>query len=176
MTSIDPNHRSQIEMYLERPLTEAELQIVDSLESLEYDQRVVLATIRPRSCIAPILYLRAIVPRADLGKVRELVNTHETSESWMPRPYQPDRNAAGLSAGRQAEIETIIERPLTDNDLRRVSSLDELAPEQLAVFERLAMLPKERRALCLMYLHHAVPLASIPEKVSFMGEVLRRNT
>lgn len=56
-------------MFLERPLTNAELQEVASLDVLTDAQIVVVAAIRPYNRIAPLVYAKAVIPAAEHADV-----------------------------------------------------------------------------------------------------------
>src|ERR1041384_2353814 len=89
MTAIEPNHRHQIEAWLGRPLTDSELRTVESLRELTDEQLAVVAAIRPRNLIAPLLFLQAVVPNATTPEIREVLDDVEAFiAARHPRPAE----------------------------------------------------------------------------------------
>jgi hypothetical protein len=84
--------RGQVEPYLQRELTEAELQEVGSLDELTDAHLAVYAAIRPRNRIVPMLYLKAIVPTADHDAVMKLIDGDLERVAIERRPPEPLAN------------------------------------------------------------------------------------
>ena len=95
-------HQLQVENDLGRPLTEAELQEVTSLDQLSDEQIAVIAAIRPRSCISPLIYVRAIVPEADYDDVKKLIDEDIERIAVERRPPEelPNQHMFEHYAGR----------------------------------------------------------------------------
>jgi len=102
--SIDPNHRAQIEGWLRRPLTDEELQPVSSLDMLSDDQVSIVADIRPRNRIAPMLFLQAVVPTAEFRNILDYIdNIEDVYVVRRPPPDLPDQRIFENYAGRPLE-------------------------------------------------------------------------
>src|SRR5690348_6198158 len=111
-------HRGSIEMFLERPLTEAELQEVPSIEQLTDEQIAVLAANRPRNRIAPTVYIKAVVPTADYREVMKLIDEDIERIAIERRPPEELPN--------QHMFEHYAGRPLRPMERVRVESFEKM--------------------------------------------------
>jgi hypothetical protein len=101
---IDPDDRSRIEDWLHRPLTDEELRPASSLEMLSDDQVAIVAKIRPHNLIAPMLFLRAVVPTAERQDVFDYIDSIEdVYVVRFPPPALPDQRIFEHYAGRPLE-------------------------------------------------------------------------
>jgi len=92
MSTIELKHRAQIESWLHRPLTDDELRPVASFDELTDDQVAVVAEIRPRHMIAPMLFLQHVVPNATHLEIRTFMdNIEEVAIARRPPPELPDQ-------------------------------------------------------------------------------------
>jgi hypothetical protein len=99
--SIDPKHRGQIESWLGRPLTDAELRLSSSLDTLSDDQVSIVASIQPRNRIAPLLFLQAVVPTAKRQDIVDFIdNIEDVHVVRRPPPELPDQQIFEHYAGR----------------------------------------------------------------------------
>lgn len=102
--TIDPNHRAQIEDWLDRQLTDEELRPVSSLEMLSDDQVSIIAEIRPRNRIAPTLFVQAVVPTAKFREILDYIdNIEDVYIARFPPPELPDQRIFEHYAGRPLE-------------------------------------------------------------------------
>lgn len=102
--TIDPNHRSQIESWLHRPLTDEELRPVSSLDMLSDEQVSIVASIQPRNAIAPGLFLQAVVPTASFRDVIDYIDSiQDVYIVRYPPPELPDQRIFEHYAGRSLE-------------------------------------------------------------------------
>ena len=142
MTSRFPD-QLHVEYDLGRPLTDVELQEVSSLEQLSDDQIAVIATIRRRNGITPMLYVRAIVPTADYPTVRKLVHD-DLDEIIRDRQPLPNLELFERFAGR----------PLLPAECVRVQSFEKLSREQTELARTLL---RAERIVGDIYLSRIVP-------------------
>ena len=102
--SIDPQDRGRIEHWLDRPLTDEELLPVSALDELSNDQVAIVASLQPRSQIAPLLFLHAVVPTAKrLDLVDYIENIEDVYVVRFPAPELPDQRIFEHYAGRPLE-------------------------------------------------------------------------
>lgn len=149
MSQIDPDHKRQIEDWLGRQLTNDELRPVESLDALSDDQLAVVAVIRPRNLIAPLLYLRFVVPSA---LTRELINLID--------------NIAGVVASRRPPLdlpnlplfERYLGRSLEPVERMQVAALEDLSPAHIAAATALF---NAEPMVGFLYLQRIAPAAPI---------------
>jgi hypothetical protein len=135
-----------VEMFLERPLTDAELQEVPSIDQLTDDQIAVVAAIRPRNCIAPALYVKAVVPTADHYDVRKLIDEDIERIAIERRPPEELPN--------QHMFEHYAGRPLRPMERVRVESFEKMSSDQIELARTLA---RADFATGFLYLTRIVP-------------------
>jgi hypothetical protein len=149
MSTIEPKHRAQVEMWLKRPLTDDELQTVSSFDALTDEQVAIVAAIRPRNLIAPLLFLKAVVPTATHREVVDFMDTIEgVAIVRRPPPELPDQRIFEHFAGR----------PLEPADRARVGTIYKMNPAQIELVETLA---RKDRAVAFLYLSRVAPDDSI---------------
>jgi hypothetical protein len=141
--------RHQVEMFLRRPLTDAELQEVPSLDQLTDDQIAVIATIQPRNLIAPVLYVKAVVPTADHAEVMKLIAEDIERIAVERRPPEELPN--------QHMFEHYAGRPLRPMERVRVESFEKMSHDQIQLARTLA---RASLATCFLYLSRIVPSES----------------
>ena len=146
MTVIDPNHREQIESWLGRPLSDGELQPVVSLDALTDAQLAVVGALRPRHLIAPLLFLRAVVPSAATPEIRELLDNIDDVIATRQSP-----ELANLPL-----FEHVAGRALTSTEKSRRATLVDLSPVHLAIATLLA---QHDLTVAFLYLQRIVPSA-----------------
>jgi hypothetical protein len=123
--AIDPKHRSQVEAWLHRALTEDELRSVSSFEMLSDDQVAVIAAIQPRNRIAPLLFLQSLIPTAHHQDLIDYIdNIQEVHVARRPPPELPDQRIFEHYAGRPLEP---AERVLAGTVYKMTSAQVELA-------------------------------------------------
>ena len=138
--------RGMVEMFLERPLTDAELQEVPSIDKLTDEQIAVLAAIRPRNRIAPTVYVRAIVPTADYREVMKLIDEDIERIAIERRPPEELPN--------QHMFEQCAGRPLRPMERVRVESFEKMSSDQIELARTLA---RANLATGFLYLSRIVP-------------------
>lgn len=134
-------YRGMVEMFLDRPLTDAELQEVPSIAELTDDQVAVIAAIRPRNRNAPLVYVKAVVPTADHREVMKLIDEDIERIAVERRPPEelPNQDWFERHAGR----------PLSPRERVRVGSLEELSPAHIELARTLA---RADPTTCFLYL------------------------
>ena len=139
-------YRGQVEGELGRPLTEAELKEVASIDELTDDQIAVVAAIRQHNRIAPMLYVKAIVPTADHTDVMKFIDEDIQRIAIERRPPEdlPNQNWFEHYAGR----------PLTPMERVRVESFEKMSSDQIALARTLA---RANLATGFLYLTRIVP-------------------
>lgn len=149
-------HQQQVEDDLGRPLTDAELQEVPSLDQLSDEQIAVIAAIRPRSCMSPLLYVKAVVPTARHDHVKKLIDEDIGRIAIERRPPEelPNQNMFEYYAGR----------PLRPIERVRVESFEKMWSEQIELARTLA---RAGLATCFLYLSRIVPGESIERHHEF---------
>ena len=147
MTAIEPNHRRQIEAWLGRPLVESELRTVDSLEALTDEQLAVVAAIRPRNLIAPLLFLQAVVPNATTPEIREML---DDVDAFIAARHP--RELANLPL-----FERYAGRPLSADEKAPVATLEDLSIAHRAIAATLA---RQEHTVAFLYLRRIVPSAT----------------
>lgn len=147
MTAIESNDREQIEAWLGRRLTDSELQPVESLQALTDEQLAVVAAIRPRNLIAPLLFVRAVVPTASTSEIRELIDDLGAFIALRRRP-----DLANL-----ALFEHHVGRPLSAAEKAPAATLGEVSPAHLAIAATLA---RQAQTVAFLYLRRIVPSAT----------------
>jgi hypothetical protein len=155
-SSINPNHRAQIERELGRPLTEEELQPVASLDALTEDQIAIAAQLRPHNRIAPHLFLRAVVPSAMYPEIEDLLENRiqDMYIARRPPPDLPNRALFELHAGRALEPAEQV----------RIATIYDMSPAQIALGEILA---KKDVAIAFLYLSRIAPNETIEVRHDF---------
>lgn len=138
--------RGQVEPYLGRQLTEAELQEVASLDELTDAHIAVFAEIRPRNRIVPMLYLKAVVPTADHDAVMKLIDGDLQRLVAERRPPEPLPN--------ENLFEVHIGRPLRPHERVRVESFEKLSGDQIELARTLA---RANIAAAFLYLSRVAP-------------------
>lgn len=142
--------QDQVEYDLGRPLTDAELQEVPSLDQLTDDQIAVADVLRQRNELLPMLYIKAIVPTASHTEVRRFI--HDDIEriaiERRPPPDLPNQDWFEHYAGR----------PLRPMELVRVESFEKVSSEQIDLARTLAAASPPT---CFLYLKRIVPGESI---------------
>ena len=102
--SIDPENRGRVEDWLDRPLTDEELQPVSSFDKLSDDQVAVVAAIQPRNRIAPMLFLQAVVPTAKYQEIVDYIdNVQDVYIVRQPPSDLPDQQIFEHYIGRRLE-------------------------------------------------------------------------
>jgi hypothetical protein len=142
--------RDQVEMFLGRSLTDAELQEVPSLDQLTDDQIAVLAAIRPHNRIAPTVYVKAVVPTADHADVMKFIDEDIERIAIERRPPEDLPN--------QHMFEHYVGRPLRPMERVRVESFEKMSSEQI---ELARVLARADPTTGFLYLTRIVPGESI---------------
>jgi hypothetical protein len=134
--------QAQVEYDLGRPLTDAELQEVPSLDELTDEQIAVAAAIRAHHYISPMVYVKAIVPTADHSAVRKFLDEDIQRIAIERRPPEdlPNQNWFEHYAGR----------PLTPMERVPVESFEKMSSDQIA-------LARANLATGFLYLTRIVP-------------------
>lgn len=140
------HYQQQVENSLGRPLTEAELQEVTSLDQLSDEQIAVIAAIRPRNCISPLIYVRAVVPEANYDDVKKLINEdiERIAIERQPPEELPNQHMFEHYAGR----------PLRPMERVRVESFEKMSHDQIQLARTLA---RAAPTTCFLYLCRIVP-------------------
>jgi hypothetical protein len=138
--------RGQVEAELGRSLTDAELQEVASLDELTDDQIAVLAAIRRHNRMAPMLYVKAVVPTADHHAVIKLID--EDLVRIASERLRPD------DLPNQELFEHYAGRPLRPLERVRVESFEQLSSDQIALARTLA---RADLATGFLYLSRVAP-------------------
>jgi hypothetical protein len=138
--------QAQVEYDLGRPLTDAELQEVPSLDELTDEQIAVAATIRAHHYITPMVYVKAIVPTAPHSEVRRFLDEDIQRIAIERRPPDdlPNQNMFEHYAGR----------PLRAMECVRVESFEKMSSEQIALARTLS---QASLATGFLYLSRIVP-------------------
>lgn len=139
-------HQPQVEDDLGRPLTDAELQQVASIDELTDDQIAVVAAIRRHSNISPMVYVMAVVPTAGHSDVRRFLDEDIERIAIERRPPEelPNQNMFEHYAGR----------PLRPMERVRVESFEKMSSDQIALARTLA---RANLATGFLYLTRIVP-------------------
>lgn len=160
MSEIDPKHRQQIERWLGRPLTEDELRPVESLDALADDQLGVVAAIRPKNLVAPLLYLNFLVPSASMDALTPFID--DIANVIAARGSQ---GFASGARGPQSDdwpnlplFERYAGRALSPAEKRPATNLQELSPAHLAITSLLA---QQQETVAFLYLRRIAPSAAI---------------
>jgi hypothetical protein len=143
-------YRGQVEAELERPLTDAELREVASIDELTDDQIAVVAAIRRHNRIAPMLYVKAVVPTADHADVMKFIDEDIERIAIERRPPEELPN--------QHWFEHYAGRPLRPTERVRVESFEEMSSEQI---ELARVLARADPTTGFLYLTRIVPRESI---------------
>ncbi len=149
MSDIDAKHREQIEAWLNRRLSDVELEPAASLEALTDAQLAVVAEIQPRNLVTPMLFLRAVAPDADRRAMQRLVDDIE----GVVAARKPPRDWPNLPL-----FERHLGRPLVPSEKATAVTLATLSPTHLAVATELA---HKELPVAFLYLHRVVPNESI---------------
>jgi hypothetical protein len=181
--------RGQVEGELGRSLTQAELKEVASIDELSDDQIAAIAAIRQHNRIAPMLYVKAIVPTADHADVMRFIDEdiqRIATERRPPGDLPKQRAAAktpyfincdmshrkeeqmNIDPTDRGRIENWLDRPLTDEELLPVESLDMLSDDQVAV---VAAIQPRNRIAPLLFLHAVVPTAKRLDLVDYIENI-----
>jgi hypothetical protein len=139
-------HQHQVEDDLGRPLTDAELQEVASLDQLSDEQIAVIAAIRPHSCISPLVYVKAVVPTARHDHVKKLIDEDIQRIAIERRPPEELPN--------QHMFEQCAGRPLRPMERVRVESFEKMSSDQIELARTLA---RANLATGFLYLSRIVP-------------------
>lgn len=134
-------HRGMVEMFLDRPLTEDELQEVPSIDDLTDDQIAVIAAIRPRNRNAPLVFVKAVVPTAGHREVLKLIDEDIERIAAERRPPEELPN--------ESWFEHHAGRPLSPMERVRVESFEQLSPEHIELARTLA---RADPTTCFLYL------------------------
>lgn len=145
--------QAQVEYDLGRPLTDAELQEVASLDQLSDEQIAVVAAIRPHSSISPLVYVRAIVPTANYADVKKLIDEDIERIAIERRPPEelPNQHMFEHHAGR----------PLRPMERVRVESFEKMSHEQIELARTLS---RADPTTCFLYLSRIAPGESIERR------------
>ena len=101
MITIKPDDRDRIEDALDRSLTDAELEPVESLAALTDDQVAIVAEIQPNNRLIPMLFLRAVVPSAEFDAINFYIDdVQRVYVERFPPPEIPDQRIFEHYAGR----------------------------------------------------------------------------
>ena len=138
--------RGQVEGELGRPLTDAELQEVASIDELTDDQIAVVATIRRHNRVAPMLYVKAVVPTADHADVMKFIDEDIERIAIERRPPEELPN--------QQLFDHYASRPLRPIERVRVESFEKMSNEQIELARTLA---RANLATGFLYLSRIVP-------------------
>jgi hypothetical protein len=169
MSEIDPKHRQQIERWLGRPLTVDELRPAESLEALADDQLDVVAAIRPKNLVAPVLYLNFLVPSAPMDVLTPFIDNIASVVAARKYPTsnraQPsgDDSSSGARSTQSHDwpnlplFERYAGRALSPIEKQPANSLEELSPAHLAIT---SMLARQERTVAFLYLRRIVPSAA----------------
>jgi len=143
-------YRGQVEGELGRPLTDTELQEVASIDELTDDQIAVVAAIRRHNRIAPMLYVKQLVPTAEHADVMKFIDEDIERIAVERRPPEelPNQNWFEHYAGR----------PLRPMERVRVESFEKMSSEQIELARTLA---RVNPTTCFLYLTRIVPGESI---------------
>jgi len=155
--------RDQVEAELERRLTEAELREVASIEELTDDQIAVIAAVRRHNRIAPMLYVKAVVPTAIHADVMKFIDEEISRIAIERRPPEELPN--------QHWFEHYAGRPLRPAERVRVESFEQMSSEQIELARTLA---RADPTTCFLYLKRIVPGESI-ERVHELAKHLTEN-
>jgi hypothetical protein len=142
-------YQSQVENDLMRPLTDAELQEVSSLDQLSDDQIAVVAAIRPRSYISPMIYVKAVVPTADHHDVRNFIEDIERIAFGRRPPEE---------LSEQIFYELWVGRSLRPVECVGVRLFEEMSSEQIDLARTLA---RANLDMAFRYLAHIARKESI---------------
>ncbi len=149
MSTTDWKHREQIESWLHRSLTNEELLPASSLDALTDDQVAIVAAIQPHNRIAPMLFLKAVVPTAAHRDIIDFIdNIEDIAVVRLPPPELPDQRIFEHFAGR----------PLEPAERARVGTVYKMNPAQIELAETLA---RKDRAVAFLYLSRVAPDDSI---------------
>ena len=155
MSTIERIHRAQIETWLHRPLTDDELHPVGSFAELTDDQVAIVAAIHPRNVIAPLLFLKVVVPTATHRDVVDFMDTIEdVYVVRFPPTELPDQRIFEHFAGR----------PLEPAERARVGTIYKMNPAQLELATTLA---RKDRAVAFLYLSRIAPDDTIEQRNDF---------
>ena len=150
--SIDPENRGRIEDWLDRPLTDGELQPVGSFDTLSDEQVAVVAAIQPRNRIAPMLFLQAVVPTAKHQEIVDYIdNVQDVYVVRRPPPDLPDQQIFEHYVGRRLEP---LERVRAGTVYKLRSAQVELA----------ATLARRDLAVAFLYLSRVAPDDTIEQQ------------
>ena len=156
-------HQQQVEDDLGRPLTDAELQEVASLDQLTDDQIAAIAVIRSSSNISPMVYVKAIVPTANHADVRKFLDEDIQRIAIERRPPEELPN--------QKWFEHYAGRPLRPMERVRVESFEKMSSEQI---ELARVLTRADPTTGFLYLTRIVPGESI-ERIHELAKHLAEN-
>lgn len=150
--SIDPKNRGQIEDWLDRPLTDKELEPVSSFDTLSDDQVAVVAAIQPRNRIAPMLFLQAVVPTAKFQDILDYIdNIQDVYVVRRPPPELPDQRIFEYYAGR----------PLEPAERVRAGTVYKMTSAQVELAKMLAL---KDLAVAFLYLSRVAPDETIAQR------------
>src|ERR1043166_206765 len=158
---MEPEHRSQVEHALGRPLTDEELVVVADLAALPPSHLAVIEQLHRRSLIAALYYVRAVTNDIDPSTLRKYVHGFDSFIAQRDKP-------TGLRAQQLYESE--LGRALTADETVGATSLQAITLAQREVVRALAA---KDRGVALAYLHDLVPYASSQERQVFLGSLPR---
>lgn len=160
MAIIRPDDRHHIEVHLGRELTVEELAEVETFDDLSYEQLSIVTRLGSRVILSSA-YVRAVVPSADHGGVRDLVlNIQDFIDERFPPPRLPMEPYFVGQLGR----------PLTDEERWRRAAIPKLTQAQVAVARQLA---SKDRTICLLYLRDVVKSATVQEREALVDALQR---
>jgi hypothetical protein len=153
---MEPQHRSQVEYALERPLTDEELVVVADLAALPPSHLAVIERLYRRNSIAALYYLLGVTDDIDRSTLRNYV--HGFDHIIAQRDGR-----TGLIAQRLYESE--LGRVLTADETVGATSLQSITRAQREVARALAV---KDRGVAMAYLHDLVPYASSQDLQVFL--------
>ena len=121
----DAAQRLQIERALRRELKDSELVAVRALNDLTPEQLQIVAELRRRDPISPVLFLSAVVPDESFGAINTFArDIHDYIAAKAP--------PAERRLDNESLFERTLGRSLSAGERRPISTLEELSPEQRA--------------------------------------------
>ncbi|MEO8700015.1 MAG: hypothetical protein ABI867_08220 [Kofleriaceae bacterium] len=162
MTTLDSQHRHQIEMYLRRTLTDEDLVTAPSFDDLTDPQIELVASLRPRNLIAPMLYLRAVVPTATQSEAMEfLERVEELHIERQPAQELRDRAIFEHYAGRT----------LTNAECAHIATVHDMSPAHIELGQVLA---RKDVTIAFLYLSRIAPDETIEQRHHVAKELAGR--
>jgi hypothetical protein len=156
---MEPEHRSQVEHALQRPLTDEELVVVADLAALPPSHLDVIERLYTRSLIAALLYLRAVTNDISPSRLRNFVHGFDSFIA------QRDKRPVWIA---QPHYERELGRTLTADEMVCATSLQSITRAQREVARALAV---NDRPLALAYLRNLVQYSSSEERQAFLDSL-----